>query len=286
MTTATEFRSGHDATKCEGDTSWKGRLEQLPPPLPIGAEAAARAMHDQGFVQFPDLLTPAEVAELREWMDRSGGPDDTRYEVTGWCYNRHIVGEPHRDPMWLRLIDRSPAFECLEMILGQGFVVFGCSMWTTGKGRRMNLHIDQHMLALPTDVIEDPRVTLPIYSGNLHFYLDDQVGSIGPTVVVPGSWRSGRHPRDESSWRGCEPHTISVRAGGAVLMRHDLWHGAEMNSGDRRRYIIQVHYAYRKRRAHYPPLDHCADRYAPEVLRLVTPRQRVLLGEQVPDLMY
>jgi hypothetical protein len=280
MIAETEFRNGHFTTKGEGETMWKGRLERLPEARPVGALEAAEAMFEDGCVQFPDVLSPDEVREVRAWMDAAGGPDE-QYEVKGWCWNRLIGGEPHRDPMWLRLIDRDPIHDCLELVLGKGIVATSGVMWTTGRGRAMGLHTDNRTVALPEEVLADPRIRVPISFGFLQFYLDDQVEEIGPTVVVPGSWRSGRHPKDEGSWNGRMPKMVSVRAGGAVLFRPDLWHGAEMNRGDRRRYIVQVQYGRRGWRASYPP-PHYAERYAPEVLERATPRQRELLGGDRP----
>ena len=67
------------------------------------------------------------------------------------------------------------------------------------------------------------------------------------------------------------PKMISVKAGGAVLFRHDLWHGAAKNSSDRRRYLIQVHYAEGSRRPAGDPITR-PEFFAPEVLEKVPPR--------------
>ena len=40
----------------------------------------------------------------------------------------------------------------------------GGSMWTTGKGRKMGIHLDQQTVALPEDVLADPRVRLLIFT--------------------------------------------------------------------------------------------------------------------------
>src|SRR5678815_3521579 len=104
MLAATAFRNGHHITKSAGDTVFRGQLEHLPAPRPIGAEEAAEAMHDDGCVQFPDVFSPDEVRELRAWIDSLGGPDE-QYEMKNWCFNKHLTAEPHREPMWLRLMD-------------------------------------------------------------------------------------------------------------------------------------------------------------------------------------
>lgn len=275
---ATAFRNGHHELKATGDTVYRGPLTQLPPPRPVTSpEAAAEAMFSDGFVQFPDLLSPEDVATLRAWMDRSGGPD-AQYEVKNWCFNKHIGQDFAREPNWLRLIDRDPAFEVLRLILGDGFIAVGGSLWITGPGRGMGMHLDRLFLQLPPDVAMDPRVRVPVHSCTLHYYLDDQVEEIGPTLVIPGSHRAGHAPHDESTWNGIAPQMISVRAGGAVLFRHDLWHGAVQNTSTRRRYLIQVHYGDSTKQFGYRPLAYGEEGWSPEVLAQLTERQRVLLG--------
>jgi hypothetical protein len=274
------FDNGQFTTKAEGDTMWQRPLARLPEPRRLDALEAATAMFDDGCVQFPDFLTPDEVGEMRAWMDRCGGPDE-QYEVPNWCFNRHLTMQPHREPMWLRLIDRDPVYDCLRHVLGEGLRVGTGSMWTTGKGRCMGLHVDGRPVTLPEEMLADPRVRLPILASTLQIYLDDQVEEIGATVVVTGSWRSGRHPKDEGAWNGRMPQMVSVKAGGAVLFRPDLWHGAEMNSSTRRRYMLQIHYVSGFRRQLYPT-PFFKEHYAPEVLANATPRQLALYGGMSP----
>src|SRR4051812_15714720 len=100
MIAKTPFRNGHHVTKGEGGNLWKTKLGHLPAPTPLTAEQAAEAMYEDGCVQFPDLLSPDEVAEMRRWMDGCAGPDE-QYEMKNWCFNRHLGARPHQDPMWL-----------------------------------------------------------------------------------------------------------------------------------------------------------------------------------------
>jgi hypothetical protein len=278
-----KFWNGHGTLKAEGDTMWKEPPTQLPPAKPVTAEEAAEAMFDDGFVQFPDLLSPDEVKDVRAWMDRCAGPDE-QYEVKHWCFNRHITGSLTRDPMWLTLMDRSPVYECLELVYGSNFRCGAGNQWTTGKGRAMGIHTDLQWTSLPEDVLMDPRVRIPIFSATLHYYLDDCVEEIGPTVLIPGSWRAGRYPVDEWTWRGRKPQMLSVKAGGAMLFRSDLWHGAMMNSSNRRRYMVQVFFSHGSLN-HGPSLGRQED-FSAEVLAKLNPRTRMLLGGGAPKAAY
>jgi Phytanoyl-CoA dioxygenase (PhyH) len=272
------FRNGHHVEQGRGDTVYRGLLEHLPPPTAIESpEAAAELMYSDGCVQFPDMLSRPEVAELRAWMDRLGGPDE-QYDKKNWCFNKHLVMDLQHDPMWLKLIDRSPAYEVLSLILGKNFVVTQGSLWVTGKGRAMGMHADHQTISLPEEILRDERVRLPIFTATLHYYLDDQVAEIGPTLVLPGSHLAGHPPYDESTFHGDAPKMVSINAGGAVLFRHDLWHGAAMNTSERRRYLIQVHYGFSRYRTAGPPITQ-PEFWAQDVLDRITPRQRILAGD-------
>jgi hypothetical protein len=271
MTTAT-FWNGKTSEKATGDTVYRGPLQHCPPPTPITSfEDAAERMFGDGFVQIPDLFSSTEIMAIRSWMDRSGLAD-SEYEVKNWCFNKTVKADFEQDPMWLAVIDRDPVIEILKLALGEQLYVNWGNIWVTGRGRAMGMHADHFDVSLPEDVLMDERVRIPLFNATLHLYFDDQVEEIGPTLVIPGSHRAGRPPHDESTWHGIAPKMVSVKAGGGVLFRHDLWHGAAMNSSNRRRYLIQVRYVEARDRLHRE--RHCA----PEVLALATPRRRQLLG--------
>jgi hypothetical protein len=256
---------------------YRGRLEPLPLPEQMpSAEQGADAMFTDGCVQFPDLFSAAEVKQLRDWMDRSGEPDQA-YEFKNWCFNKHLEADLRSDVTWLPLIDRSPVCDVLEGVLGKDFICYGGSLWVTGQGREMPIHADFLLMEMPGDVLAASRVKLPVFRASLHIYLDDQVPEIGPTLVIPGSHLAGHKPKAESTWHGITPKMVSVKAGGAMLFRHDVWHGAARNTSTRRRYMIQVHYALRWH--HYPQARMVpAEVYQPALLAQTNTRQRRLLG--------
>ena len=279
MDTATAFINGHNRNAGSGDTVYRGMLEALPAPAPIrSVTEAAQAMFTDGVVQFPDLLSPSEVLEMRRWMD-SLGDEDAQYEMKDWCFNKHLDADLCGTPQWLKLIDRSPVHEVLALALGHDHVCYGGSLWITGQGREMGMHTDFMLLRLPDGVLEQAKAIVPIVRATLHIYLDDQVAEIGPTLVIPGRHLAGHPPENQSTWNGRTPKMVSVKAGGAALFRHDLWHGAARNTSQRRRYLIQVHYAIAW---HHGPQGVFGEpqSFEPQVLALATGRQRAVLGER------
>lgn len=283
------MRNGHHTVKASGDTRYTGPVEALPYPAgPVDPEAAAEAMFAEGYAIFPGVLSPEEVALWRRRMEAMGSGDDDDYVVPGWCYNKHIGMDFTADPMHLTLIDRPGVVDTAERVLsggdGGGCRVIGGSYWTTGAGRAMGLHVDWLPVRVPEAVHDDPAFRLPVFLATAHFYLNDLTLEHGPTLVVPGSFRAGRPPQDETTWRGRAPQAALVQAGDVVLFRGDLWHGAAKNTHPtERRYLIQVHYAhgYLLPADAYggsgaPPMRY-ESLYRPEVLAATTLRQRQLL---------
>lgn len=281
------FWNGHHRTKYFGSTRYHGELTNLPyPDGPVEVADAIQAMYADGYVIFPGVLSADEVAELRRRMDAMGSQNDDDYVVPGWCYNKHIPSHFHRNPDLLDYIDRPGVIEVAEAIHdgahGGDCHVTGGSSWITGEGRSMEIHLDYQPMSLPESVHEDPSVRIPIFTSTAHFYLNDMVAELGPTILVPGSHRAGRPPQDETSWRGVPPQAAMVKAGDVVLFRGDVWHGASKNTGEYgRRYMLQVHYGNGYVREQYPPMRY-EEMYDPAVLAKATPRQRLLLGAPRP----
>jgi hypothetical protein len=270
--------NGHHLEKGGGKTTYTGPLESLPRPDSIDVDQAVRQMFSDGYAIFPNVLTRDEVAALRAYMDEQGGPDDSKWEFEKWCYNRHTGTDFCKEPSLLSFIDRPGIIEVVHAIMDPGAHVTGGSLWTTGKGRAMGIHIDYLPIRLPESVHEDPSITVPIFSGTAHFYLNDMTAELGPTTLIPGSHKAGRPPFDECTWHERAPQAAMVRAGDVLLFRGDLWHGAGMNSHEtERRYMMQIHYGSALVGKSYPSMRF-EELWDKSVLEQATPAQKKLLG--------
>jgi hypothetical protein len=281
--------NGHFRTKAAGATNYDGELESLPLPAHSpSADEAFAAMYEDGYVIFPSVFNKDEVAQLRAKLDSMGEPDE-KYVVPKWCFNKHLPLDFANDPFWLDVIDKPGVIELADAIHGppytgdgpggakRGAVVLGGTIWITGKGRKMGVHLDGQPVSVPESVHSDPAVRIPIFSSTAHFYLNDMRMDLGPTTVVPGSHKAGRHPTNENSFHGITPKAVMVNAGDAMFFRADIWHGAGLNSSDERRYMIQVFYGVDWMARGYPPMKY--DHYwSKEVIEKATPTQRRLLG--------
>jgi hypothetical protein len=235
-------------------------------------------MFSEGYAVFPNVINRSEVEMLRALMDEKGGPDDSKWEVKNWCYNRQHVTDFWQEPRLISFVDRPGIIDVVHAIMDPGAHVTGGSLWTTGKGRAMGIHVDYLPMRLPESVHEDPDITIPIFSATAHFYLNDMTLELGPTTLIPGSHKAGRPPFDESTWHGRAPQAALVQAGDVVLFRSDLWHGAGMNSCEMdRRYMMQIHYGSALVGKGYPSLRY-ESLWNPDCVKLLTPEQKKLFG--------
>jgi hypothetical protein len=235
--------------------------------LEAAADLAGRdeAVRRDGFAYLPALLDAAEVRQLRAAMDRveplAESFDRLETPPEHRFYHKVINNAFNREPLFQSFLDYPGVIELAESLHGDDCHVIGMTAWLTGPGRpEQGLHADWQPLTLPEDVMDDPRVEIPVFITTAHFYLDDITEALGPTVFVPGSHRAGRPPQGETSWRGVEEHSLLCQAGDVVIFRSEVWHRGTANDSDRTRYLLQVH-------------------YAETLLQGASPRQRRLLGD-------
>jgi hypothetical protein len=274
--------NGHFRSKGTGKTDYDGELESLPIPRAMPtADEAFEAMYEDGCVIFPGVFNKDEVARLRAKLDSMGGPDE-KYDMPKWCFNKHLGLDVQNDPFWLDIIDKPGVIDVVDAIHNVPFTggqtaVLGGTVWITGKGRKMGVHLDVQAVSVPEAVHNDPAVRIPIFQSTVHFYLNDMRADLGPTTVIPGSHKAGRAPVDENSWHGITPKAVMVNAGDAMLFRSDIWHGAGLNSSEEKRYMIQVFYGSDFLARGYPLMKY--DKYwSKDVIDKATPSQCRLLG--------
>jgi len=83
---------------------------------------------------------------------------------------------------------------------------------------------------------------------------------------------------DETTYEGIGSHAVMLKAGDVCLFRSDLWHGAAMNTSERRRYMVQVHYAHSSVGKWFPSIKY-ESLWSPDVLNAMNDRHRQLLGD-------
>ena len=268
-------------------------------------EEQIEALERDGYLYLPGFLNAAEVAELRAAAERIEPlPENLDTDMTperdGYL-NKCINNAFNRDPLFLKHLDKPGLIDLAEAIHGSDCHIIAMHTWLVGPGRPdQSLHTDWLPISLPEDMAADPRVRLPIFITTAHVYLDDITEEMGPTVIVPGSHRSGRAPdpaqdanrrNDRSSanggaarssqpaveWNGVGEHSPLCKAGDCLFFRCELWHRGAANHSDRVRHTFMIHYAHRMIAQKFPP--YLKFRFDPEIVAQASPRQRRLLGE-------
>ena len=251
----------------------------------------AEAVRRDGFAYMPGVLSADELVQMRDLIDEiepNPRANDRRHlrpraadgsDSEGMFYEVHTKLLFNRHPWFLQFLDRAPVAEVADAVMGDDCHSIGMTGWITGPGRvDQSFHSDYQPIELPSEVMTDPRVEIPVFTATAHYYLSDLDEALGPTQFIPGSHRAGRPPRaGETSWQGVEGQNILCSAGDVVLFRSDVWHRGTANSSSRTRYLLQVHYGQRMVVQKFPPyLDFHFD---PDILAQATPRQRRYLGE-------
>jgi hypothetical protein len=240
-----------------------------------------QALHDDGFVLIPGVLSPAEVQELRDGIDRLR---PFGFDVQG--HTDHFKCVFNRDRLFLNYIDRPGVIELAESTMGQDCHIIGQTAWRSKPGHNgWAPHTDRVFFELPPDMAADPRVKIPIYLCTAHYYLNDITLDLCPTYVIPGSHKSARHlpwgadPAPEFNGKKLEP--ILCKAGDVVFFRSEIWHSGSKNvTADTTRYLLQVHYSHRWISQQFSP--YLTFQFNPEIVATANPRQRKLLGDHKP----
>ncbi len=246
---------------------------------PDETAAMAEAMHEDGCVLIPDVLSQEEVLEYRAAMDRLRP-----------FANDSIHGDEHykcifnRERCFLELADRPGIVDLADATMGDQCHILGLTGWKCVPGHNgWNCHIDHSLIALPEEFASDPRVKMPVHICTAHYYLNDMSLDLCPTYVIPGSHKSGRGPeKSETSWHGRELEPVLCKAGDVLVFRSDVWHSGSVNKTQETRYLIQVHYSLRTIAQRFTPFPFIFNQ---EILAVANARQLRLLGKH-PEMAY
>ena len=253
--------------------------------------ASLERFHRDGFLLLEGVLSERECdvlcAEISQAMVEYPAPWRTT-----WMRPQMFL----RGPVFADLLDKAPAFDLAEALLSlergdnqtleepllrDGCHVLNLTACVTREGDPgSRWHIDDYLLMpRPPGVRWDERIPFPVYIISALYYLTDVDGAMGPTVVVPGSHRSGARQDPEASvleYEGRGAVVIEARRGDCLFFHSQLWHHAAPHLCDRERVVQQVHYASR---FVTPRLFPMPNHHVPaDLLLRLSPRRQRLLG--------
>lgn len=244
-------------------------------------EGMTKAMHEDGFALIPGVLSPEEVREVRDAIDRLKPFGFDHMNKT-----EHYKCVFNRDRIFFNLIDRPGIVDLAEATMGEHCHIIGETAWKSHPGHDgWQPHTDHTLVTVPEETASDP-AAFPIYLCTAHYYLDDLDETLAPTYVIPGSHMSGHAlswGKDPSpKWKGKTLQPVLCKAGDVLFFRSEIWHSGSKNTSDRDRYLLQVHYSHRTIAQRFSPWPF---QFNPEILAIANDRQLRLLGKH-PEMAY
>jgi ectoine hydroxylase-related dioxygenase (phytanoyl-CoA dioxygenase family) len=250
---------------------------------------ASRELEADGCAVLRAVFTPAEVAELRAEIDAvfaSSPPERSRSDSAEFRYemlNRSAAAQ--------RAVGHPRILEVIEPLLGDDCHVIANTAWRNPPefpGGPWHCDAGPHV-PRPEGVEWDDRIPYPVFALGAHLLLQDCDVDDGPTMVVPGSHRSGRlAPFDritdpDLTYDGRPPVLLTGAAGDVALFVSDCWHaGKPAGPGGRGRFFLQAHYGRRDIAQRIRTTDVVNQLSDDAIERADTSRARELVGLHPP----
>lgn len=223
------------------------------PGEPLGPALRAQVLeefHRDGFALIPGVLSPGEIAALRQRSDEIFA--DPALAGTKYIQSEFILRNTiELDPMFRQLLIRQPILDLAEAILGPDCKFCGQNVIRNRPGIAISRwHVDDVVEFPLSEGLErhDPRLRMPVLWFTVQMALSDiDSEADGPTQFVPGSHYAGRHPDDPDhpSFAGCGPVSVFCKAGDIYLQNNQCWHRGGPHSSPNMRYLLQSQYAAR-----------------------------------------
>ena len=201
-------------------------------------------LDEQGYLPLPEIMNHAQVDALR-----------TRFDELVEEEGEKAGTEVHQEAGTNRLsnlVDKGEIFEicfthprvlaAMRHVLGPDFRLSSLNGRAALPGQGLQgLHADWGTGVEPDDY----------YVCNSIWLLSDFTEQNGATRVVPGSNRSGQHPKDALD-DPTAPHPeeviLTAPAGTVVVFNSHTWHGGTLNRSDEPRYGLHSYFTRRDQR--------------------------------------
>ena len=198
-------------------------------------------LDENGYLPLPNLLSHEQVDELRrrfdELVEEEG--EDAGKEVHQEVGTNRLSNLIDKDEMFAICISHPKVLAAMHHVLGDEFKLSSLNGRAALPGQGLQgLHADWKEGVEPGDY----------YVCNSIWLLNDFTEENGATRVVPGSNRSGQHPRDAlEDPKASHPDEVLLtgEGGTVVIFNSHTWHGGTLNRSDRSRYGLHGYYTRR-----------------------------------------
>lgn len=231
-------------------------------------DAALSAIAERGFAIVPGVVDAAEIAVLREALERAIAEDLARWGGNPHYHDAHMVMNlMTRGDAFMRLLENPVVHAYASALLGPTCILYAytsSSMPAGGTNYSRRVHVDA------------PR-WIPGYVTNVGFTLalDDFTADNGAMSVLPESHLSPEPPDDATFDAHAE--TVLPRAGEMIVFNARTFHRGGVNRTARTRHAVTMNVcrAYMRQQFDYPRL------VAPELVERLGPVGRRFLGFDV-----
>ena len=194
-----------------------------------------------GYLPLENILTQEQIGNLIRRLDELA-------ELEGEDAGKEL----HQEGGTIRvsnLVNKGPMFEigfshprvlaAVHHVIGPRFKLssLDCRMALPGQGHQA-FHADWRSGVEPGDY----------HVCNSMWLLDDFTVENGATRVVPGSHRSGKHPKDaleDATQKHAEEIQLIASSGTVIIFNSHLWHAGGLNQTDSRRHGMLAYYTRR-----------------------------------------
>ena len=191
-------------------------------------EADLAALQRDGYVILPDLLTPAELGEIRDavapLLDRHG-----RNAFEGRTTQR-VYSVLNKTRTCDRIADHPRVLTLLDRLFLPNYLLSMLQVINILPGEQAQLlHTDDGFYPLPR-----PRAAL---GAATICAIDDFTADNGATDIIPGSHLWGQRTPEET-----EREPVVMKAGSCVFFLSTLWHGGGANRSAAPRLAVTAQY--------------------------------------------
>lgn len=191
-------------------------------------EADLAALQRDGFVILPDLLTPAELGEIRDavapLLDRHG-----RNGFEGRMTQR-VYSVLNKTRTCDRIADHPRVLALLDRLFLPNYLLSMLQVINILPGEQAQLlHTDDGFYPLPR-----PRAAL---GAATIWAIDDFTADNGATDIIPGSHVWGQRTPEDA-----EREPVVMKAGSCVFFLSTLWHGGGANRSAAPRLAVTAQY--------------------------------------------
>jgi len=194
-----------------------------------------------GYLPLGRILTPEQIANMIRRLDKLAEleGEDAGKELHQEGGTIRVSNLVNKGPMFQIGFSHPRVLAAVQHVIGPRFKLssLDCRMALPGQGHQA-FHADWRSGVAPGDY----------YVCNSMWLLDDFTVENGATRVVPGSHRSGKHPKDaleDAAQRHPQEIQLTAPSGTVIVFNSHLWHAGGLNQTDSPRHGMLAYYTRR-----------------------------------------